>query len=122
MIVALERQKFVDRIDGGWVGSPEPHLPAARNGVRRVTDAGLSGRHDRCPRDGPIMHEPGYRKVSAGKCLRDQSHMAPDLRDTGRIGRRALKSDASAIGKGFKSVGGAVLVHTHRHMAPRLKP
>ena len=120
MILTLEGEKLVDRVDRGGVGGVNPELGAPGKCVGRVRDPVPTLRHDGGAGDRAVMHEAGQGEISALEGAGDHSHVASDLGGAGGVVPVPLKDDTAAIGERFEAMGGGVLIHAHGHVSARL--
>src|SRR6266511_1659996 len=114
MLLALEREKLVNRADRGRVPARDPHFPTARPIDRLVADRRAALAHYRRAGHGLGVYLERFREVACAERGLNVPHVCANRRDGGRVGGIiAIEDDAPAVRQILKDVRGGVLVDTH---------
>jgi hypothetical protein len=104
MVVPLKCEKLVNGPDRYGVCTPQPHSPATRNRVSRVSNGRSASPHLTGSWDLASMHEAGQREVAATESTGNLPHVSSDLSHTGSVDSISLEGDAATIRQRLKLV------------------
>jgi len=121
VLLALKREKVVDRRDGNGIVARDAHFPTPRAIDGLVADRGVPCSHDPRARDGLRVDGERFGEIARAERRLNVAHVRANRGDGSGVGRIVtLEDDAPTVREILKDVRGGVLIDTHDMRAARL--